>query len=160
MRPLVNCRVLFLLFLFWPIRAAGAEEIWSLQITNPKTEKILWETAVRPGDSFTLDYVHSSDHTPVQDRFRIGEDGGIVLEEERYLWSGAGLDSHPPDGTLDYTGRWTRVRLHRAFPRFLLRVGEVAGHRLTVNGKTLPLLGIAKGRERVWIHVTKNSNPK
>jgi hypothetical protein len=50
----------------------------------------------------------------------------------------------------------TRVIMHRPFPRFLLRVGEVANHILTIHGQAVPLLSIAKGRESVWIRVKRN----
>jgi hypothetical protein len=46
--------------------------------------------------------------------------------------------------------------MRRPFPRFLLRVGEVANHILTIHDQRVPLLSIARGRESVWIRVTGN----
>ena len=118
---------------------------------------MLWESAVKRGDFFTIEYRHSSDHTPVRDQFTINDDGEIVLIAESYRWYGAGLESHPDVGKTDFSGEWTRVRMRRVFPRFLLRVGEVASHVLTIHGQKLPLLSIARGRESVSISATKTS---
>ncbi|MBU1965680.1 MAG: DUF1850 domain-containing protein [Proteobacteria bacterium] len=147
--------------MFLPLAASAfagsaAEQGLTFQIVRTAGEEVLWESPVKPGDYFTIDYRHSSDNTPVHDLFQIGSDGLIVLIEESYRWYGAGLESHPDVGKTDFTGEWTRVRMRRAFPRFLLRVGEVADHVLTIHGRKLPLLSIARGRESVWIRVTGN----
>lgn len=126
----------------------------TFQIVRTTDEGVLWESPVKAGDSFLIEYRHSSDHTPVRDLFTIGGCGEIVLVEESYLWYGAGLESHPDVGKIDFSGDWTRVRLNRPFPRFLLRVGEAANHVLTLHGRAIPLLSIAKGRESIWIRVT------
>ena len=130
------------------------------QIVRTEGEKVLWEAAARPGDHFTIEYRHSSDHTPVRDLFRIGEDGEIVLIEESYRWFGAGLESHPDAGEIDFSGDWTRVRLNRPFPRFLLRVGKIANQIMTFQGRDVPLLSISKGGDSVWIRATKNASSR
>jgi hypothetical protein len=86
----------------------------------------------------------------------IGEEGEIILIEESYLWYGAGLESHPNAGKTSFSGDWTRVRMKRTFPRFLLRVGEVANHVLTIHGIRIELAAIARERESVWIRTTKS----
>jgi hypothetical protein len=129
-----------------------------LQIVRTAGEEVLWESPVKRGDSFTIDYRHSSDHTPVRDIFRIGDEGEIVLIEERFRWHGAGLESHPAAGHIDFPEGWTRVRMHRTLPRFLIRVGEVANHTLTFRGREIPLLSIAKGRDSLWIRVTRRAD--
>ncbi len=135
---------------------SAAEQGLTFQIV--RTAEVLWESAVKRGDFFTIEYRHSSDHTPVRDQFTINDDGEIVLIAESYRWYGAGLESHPDVGKTDFSGEWTRVRMRRVFPRFLLRVGEVASHVLTIHGQKLPLLSIARGRESVWIRTTKSVN--
>lgn len=135
---------------------SAAEQGLTFQIVRTAGEEVLWESPVKRGDFFTIEYRHSSDHTPVRDLFTIDGDGGIVLIEESYRWHGAGLESHPDVGKTDFSGEWTRVRMRRVFPRFLLRVGEVADHVLTIHGRKLPLLSIARRRESVWIRVTGN----
>ncbi len=134
----------------------SAEERLAFQIVRTVGEEVLWEFPVEPGDQFTIEYRHSSDHTPVLDLFMIGKAGEIILVEESYLWYGAGLEFHPDVGETSFSGDWTRVRMQRTFPRFLLRVGEVANHVLTLHGIRIELLSICKGRESVWIRTTKS----
>lgn len=140
-----------------PFAGVAAEESLTFQVVSAVGEEVLWESPVKQGDRFTIEYRHSSDHTPVRDLFTIGDEGEIVLIEESYLWYGAGLESHPDVGKTDFSGDWTRVQMHRVFPRFLLRVGEVANHVLTINSQKISLLSIARGRESVWIRVKKGA---
>jgi hypothetical protein len=141
------------------VAGAGDKNLF-LQVVRPQEDVVLWESPVRQGECFTIDYRHSSDHTPVHDVFRIAEDAEIVLIEESYRWYGAGLAFHPADGTMDTSGGWTRVLLNRKFPHFLLRVGEVANHVLSINGRSMPLLQIAEGREQVWIRTMRKTETK
>jgi len=155
------CRILCLLLTLLSLAGQApaafcAEGSMTFQIVRTVGEEVLWESPVKRGDFFTIEYRHSSDHTPVRDLFTIGDEGEIILIEESYLWYGAGLESHPDVGKTDFSGEWTRVRLHRPFPRFLLRVGEVANHVLTLHGRDVPLLSIAGRRESVWIRTTKS----
>lgn len=156
-------RILCLLLSLLPLAGQAPAVLYAeggiiFQIVRTAGEEVLWESPVESGDYFTIDYRHSSDHTPVHDLFQIGSDGQIVLIEESYRWYGAGLESHPDVGKTDFSGEWTRVRLQRPFPRFLLRVGEVANHVLTLHGRDVPLLSIAKGGDSIWIRATKSVN--
>ncbi|MBU2226057.1 MAG: DUF1850 domain-containing protein [Pseudomonadota bacterium] len=154
----IICLLLTLLSLAGQAAAVGpTEESLTFQVVRAVGEEVLWESPVKRGDRFTIEYRHSSDHTPVRDLFTIGDKGEIILIEESYLWYGAGLESHPDVGKTDFSGDWTRVRMHRVFPRFLLRVGEVADHVLTIHGQEVPLLSIAKGRDSVWIRTKKGA---
>jgi len=130
----------------------------TFQIVRTNGEQVLWESSAKPGDRFTINYRHSSDHTPVRDLFTIGVEGEIILIEESYRWYGAGLESHPDVGKIDFSGDWTRVRLYRSFDQFLLRIGRVANQVLTFQGRDVPLLSISKGGDSVWIRTTKNAN--
>ena len=157
------CRILCLLLIILSLAGQApavlcAEESMTFQIVRTVGEEVLWESPVKRGDLFTIEYRHSSDHTPVRDLFTISDEGEIILIEESYLWYGAGLESHPDVGKTDFSGEWTRVRMHRPFPRFLLRVGEVANHILTLHGRDVPLLSIAKGGDSIWIRTTKSVN--
>lgn len=129
----------------------------NLQIVRTKGEEILWEASAKPGDYFTIEYQHSSDHTPVRDLFTIGDHGEIILIEESYRWYGAGLESFPGVGEIDLSGDWTRVRMHRSLPYFFLRIGRIANHILTFKGQDVPLLSIGTGGDSVWIRTTKSA---
>ncbi|MBA4397324.1 MAG: hypothetical protein C0394_08080 [Syntrophus sp. (in: bacteria)] len=134
-----------------------AEGNLTFQIVRTAGEEVLWESPVQRGDEFTITYRHSSDHTPVRDLFLIGAKGEIVLIEESYRWHGAGLESHPGVGHTTFSEGWTRVRMHRVIPRFLLRVGEVANHTLVIHDQSVPLLSISRGKDSIWIRVTQKA---
>lgn len=135
--------------------AAGAESVGlRLEVVRRADGHVLWAHPVQAGENFTIDYRHSSDHTPVLDIFHVTAEGTLVLIEERFDWYGSGLEFHP-SAEISFSGSQTRVRLHRPFAEIPLRVGEVAGHGLTVQGMRLPLLSIAKGRESIWIRIAR-----
>jgi hypothetical protein len=125
-----------------------------LEVVRIATGRVLWEHPIHEGDRFTIDYRHSSDHTPVHDIFQVSGEGKIVLIEEDYQWYGAGLEFNSAAAEISLADKETRVRLHRVFPQLRLRVGEVANHVLTVDHERVPLLSIAEGRESLWIRTT------
>lgn len=133
------------------LRAESARML--LEIVRRADDQVLWALPVQAGDSFTIDYRHSSDHTPVHDVFQVTAEGTFVLTEERFDWYGSGLEFHP-SADITFSGSQTRVRLHRLFPQIPLRVGEVAQHVLTVHRTRLPLLSIANGRESICIRIS------
>lgn len=135
--------------------SSGAESVClRLEVVRRADGHVLWAHPVQAGEKFTIDYRHSSDHTPVLDIFQIAADGTLVLIEERFDWYGSGLEFHP-SADISFSGAQTRVRLHRPFAEIPLRVGEVAGHGLTLQGMRLPLLSIAKGRESICIRIAR-----
>ncbi len=156
MRGIIPLLLITLILAGTASAAPCTEGCLTFQIVRTADEEAIWESPVKAGEAFLIEYRHSSDHTPIRDLFTIGDCGEIVLVEESYLWYGAGLESHPDVGKIDFSGDWTRVRLNRPFPRFLLRVGETANHVLTLHGQAIPLLSIAKGKESLWIRVTGN----
>jgi len=149
---------LFLLILWVPGSAAPAESgALYLQVVKPPEGLVLLEFHVKDGDLFYIDYVHSSDHTPVHDIFQVHGDT-IVLAEERFDWYGSGLESLSHDGArIVLEEGATRVFLNREFPRLLLRVGRVAGHVITCQGKSYPLLSVAEGGDQVWIRLVRKN---
>ena len=135
------------------VGAAGMQ----LEVVRVASGRVLWEHSIQEGDRFTIDYRHSSDHTPVHDIFQIAGEGKIVLIEEDYQWYGAGLEFNPAAADISFADKETRVRLHRVFPQLRLRVGEVAGHVLTVDHERVPLLSIAAGRESLCIRTVRKA---
>jgi len=153
--PLRIIYILFLLIQLLNVPVLSAESNLHLQVVGQPEGKVLLEFQVETGDLFYIDYVHSSDHTPVHDIFRIDE-GGIVLIEENFDWYGSGLESLTNAGArVCLAGDKTRVFLNRKFPMFLLRVGRVAGHVITYKDNRVPLLSIARGGDSVWIRLVK-----
>lgn len=154
--PLRIIYTLLLLILLLPVPVcSAAKDTLHLEVVGQPEGRVLLDFQVEAGDLFYIDYVHSSDHTPVHDIFQIDE-GGIVLIEEDFDWYGSGLESVSNAGAkVSLSGDKTRVFLHRECPRFLLRVGRVAGHVITYKENRIPLLSIAKGGDSVWIRLVK-----
>jgi len=149
------CLVLWLGIL--PGRALASQNS-TLQLVHRKENHVLCSFPIRPGEEFILSYRHSSDHTPVVDRFQVTSKGRIVLLEERFAWYGAGLAFHPQED-IDISQPWTRIRLHRPMDPFYLRVGRVAGHQLHIRDQTIFLLDIAPGGSCLWIRVRAKGDP-
>ncbi len=55
---------------FLPARSAAATLVGCAAGGQQRQRPGLWEHPVQAGDTFTIDYRHSSDHTPVHDLFR------------------------------------------------------------------------------------------
>ena len=141
---------LILLYLI-PSDAAGSNRL-VLQIVAVPDNGVLWESTVITGDRFYLDYVHSSDHTPIHDVFEVGRHGEIILIEEDFRWYGAGLEFHP-QADITFADEGTRVRLHRIFPNFLLRVGRIADHKISYRNTVIPLKALAQGGSLIRIRI-------
>jgi hypothetical protein len=69
-----------------------------LQFYSEKQGRVIKEYKVERGDKFYLDYIHSSEKTPIHDIFQIDENANIVLLEEQYHWYAVGLESNPGMG--------------------------------------------------------------
>ena len=152
-------RVIYILFLLISMLHASVcmaeTDNLHLQVVGQPEGRVLLEFQVAAGDLFYIDYVHSSDHTPVHDIFQMNE-SGIVLIEEDFDWYGSGLESvSNAAAKVSLSGDKTRVFLHRECPRLLLRVGRVAGHVITYKESRIPLLSITKGGDSVWIRLVK-----
>ncbi len=136
------------------VMASDGPVDWRLEVVRRSDGLVLWDHPVRVGACFTLDYVHSSDHTPVHDLFAVGAGGELVLIEERFDWYGSGLEFHPT-AEIRFCEEGTRVRLNRSFSFLALRVGQVAGQVLTVHQTRLPLLKVAKPMESVCLRIAR-----
>jgi len=128
---------------------------FSLRIENIDRTELL-QLPFKKGEYFYFQYIHSSDHTPIQDTFQISPEGQLVLIEEAFLWYGAGLefqDHNDIQVTLD--GKWSRVRLNRVFPELVIRVGRVAGQRFVYQNHTIPLDHLARPGECLILSVSR-----
>lgn len=140
--------LVFLFIFFSPNLKAQGPGFFSLRLESRETQKVLLELPIQTGEFLHYQYFHSSDHTPVRDTFRVGEEGKLILIEEAFLWHGAGLEfqSHG-EAKLSYAGPWTRVQLNRVFRQLPIRVGRIAQQSLTVRGQTYRLDGLGKPGE-------------
>lgn len=146
---------LFMMVVFVSSPCKGEEAApYVVYVENAARGEVLMNVPVREGDRFFLDYLHSSDKTPVHDVFEISREGEMILIEENFSWHGAGLEF------MNWEGAWItseenkiRVRLNRPFPFLLLRVGRIANHTLHFPDRVVPLKEIARGGEllKIWV---------
>jgi hypothetical protein len=153
---LMACMAIWLGMQSEPVSAA--DHSYHLELVHRTQKTVLCSYPVKPGQEFSLHYTHSSDHTPIVDRFQVTSGGNIVLVEEKFAWYGAGLAFHPRDN-IDLSKTWTRTRMHRQMDPFYLRVGRVAGHILRLQGQMIALQDLAPGGTSLWLRVRPEGEP-
>ena len=103
--------------------------------------RVLLREPVRPGDTFVLSYVHSSEHVPVRGVFRIEADHSFTVIETAFGGFGPGLPALKPGDDWEVregmiVAREPGVRL----PDLTVRVLPITRHRLsTPGGRSLDL---------------------
>ncbi|MFP4034869.1 MAG: DUF1850 domain-containing protein [Desulfovermiculus sp.] len=127
-----------------PGAAVPADHSYRLEIVHRTQKIVLRSYPVEPGEEFCLHYTHSSDHTPIVDRFQVTSKGQLVLVEEKFAWYGSGLAFHPREN-IDLSKTWTQTHMYRHMDPFYLRVGRVAGHNLHIQDQVIALQDIAPG---------------
>jgi hypothetical protein len=76
----------------------GALLLWGgppqhhLELRRADSGEVVLQVPVRPGDTVRMGYTHSSDATPVEQGYRVLDDGRLALAWEKYCWYGAGLE--------------------------------------------------------------------
>lgn len=150
--------LLFAATFFSFVSVATSQEHTLKLIKQPENEVIM-AFSLNAEDRFFLDYIHSKDKTPVHDVFHISKKGKLVLIEEHYEWYGAGLAFHSEGiGQIKFENDGTRVVLNRELDQFLLRVGRIANHTLTIKSEEIPLISIAHGGDLIEFVVDIHNN--
>lgn len=123
-----------------------------------KEDRVIKEVRVKPGDRFTLSYIHSYNKTPVYETFLVTKKGEIILKETEYSWQGAGLqDTYPIRGIWGYKdGNVYISEINTILMEIPLRVGIMANHKFIYNDKIIPLSLIAEGGELIIIKVNRH----
>ena len=154
MTALVLALALLLPLPSWP--GESADNLLLQILLHPEGD-LLRQVPVRPGDLFRLEYIHSSDGTPVRDIFRVEKDGHFVILEEHYLWYGAGLESHP-QAIISFDGDCTRVTVNRNLQQLLLRIGRVSNQVILLGDTRIALAELAPGGRLILIRI-RIANP-
>lgn len=128
-----------------------------LQIFSLKQERILREFPVHEGDEFRLEYIHSSEKTPIYDFFEINNSGSIILTEERFDWYAVGLESHSEYEEVEilFDGRQTRVILNRVFETLPIRVGWIANQVIFIQQEKLVLKELTAPGDLLQISIVR-----
>lgn len=131
-----------------------ARPVEVLEIRSARDGALLLRTALPSSGTFELRYTHSWDKTPVWEVFGSDGRGNLLLVEEDYLWMGAGLDFQPA-ADFDFQGGRVRVRRNRILGELRLAVGAVAGHRLALGGKEVPLTRMVPPGTKVLLRLRR-----
>jgi len=139
-----------------PAQAApvdGAETAtWRVVVVDLATGEELWSAAAQAGDPVWYTYTHSADKTPVQSLLRVSPVDGLVLELERYLWYGAGLEFRADRGVV-LDGEWVVVHANRVIGRLVLRVAGTVEQEIIVGPQRTTLGQLAAYGSRVALEV-------
>lgn len=157
---------LFLLFTIWLQPALGfsadCQDFGSqLVVSNFSTAAVIASLKVKPGDRFTIRYIHSIDKTPIFEEFRLDRDEGLVLEKTWFTMFGAGLGHWAGHGHLSQSSKWITIEgIEQPLDSFILRIGALSvGHTIIYHEQTINLSRLAPGvRALIEFKPGKQSN--
>ena len=129
-----------------------------LILENPEDKTRYAEYEMKIGDTFSIEFIHSVNKSPVTDYFEI-QDDGIYGVKTVYYGFGAGVPTELEEGqTLEYGDdgsmiiSGTRVKMKD----LIYRVGTVSDHILTLaNGRKISLRDLCGRSSRVCFRYEK-----
>jgi len=96
-----------------------------LRVTPVEKADPMLVLPLKPGERFTLRYMHSVENAPIWETHSVDREGRIYIEEERYLKFGAGMGRMPGIGRMVRRGPYEVVEnMHMATGDFVLRIGS------------------------------------
>ena len=123
-----------------------------LLVVDSKANRVLLRTPVRPGDSFTLSYLHSVAKSRVTGTFEVTRDYEISVKETTFGSFGPGLPDVRPGDDYEVKGGVIRLKnLSQTFPELSFFVHPYTEHRLEIGGRTLDLSKEVEAGGRVSI---------
>jgi len=147
--------VAVLLCLLSSVPPAGAGKGPDLVVRTYEHGREWVRIPVQYGQIFSIHYIHSVDHFPITEVFRVAPGVGIVLVETYFTMFGAGLGYWPGHGKLTQRGRWIVIEnIEDPVGRFILRIGaKTVAHTLKVGEFSVNLSDLAAGK-RVEVFVS------
>lgn len=155
MKTYIRSQFLILLVLSMFVSTSAYGQAYELQIERVRDKRILWTHKIEKTDEFLLKYTHSVDGTPVEERYRCGEDNAIIVDNTRFKMIGAGIEFHPHAGIFKLDDGWITVsQINRRIERYLLRVGKIARPKIVIHDETVDLLNITSNGDLLEIKIT------
>jgi len=125
-----------------------------LLVFDAKANRALLRTPVRPGDSFTLSYLHSVAKSRVTGAFEVTTAYEISVRETTFGSFGPGLPDVRPGDDYEVKDGVIRLKnLSQTFPELSFFVHPYTEHRLEIGGRTLDLSKEVEAGGRVAITV-------
>ncbi len=124
-----------------------------LLVLDAKANRILLRANVRPGDRFTLSYLHSVAKSRVAGAFEVTPAYEISVRETTFGSFGPGLPDVRPGDDYEVKGGLIRLKVNQAIPGLFFAVYPYTEHRLEVGDRTLDLSKEVEAGGRVAITV-------
>ena len=124
-----------------------------LLVVDSKANRILLRAVVRPGDSFTLSYLHSVAKSRVTGAFKVTPAYEISVRETTFGSFGPGLPDVRPGDDYEVKGGLIRLKVNQTIPGLFFAVYPYTEHRLEIGGRTLDLSKVVVAGSRVAITV-------
>lgn len=125
-----------------------------LIVLEPGSDRILLRAPVRPGDRFTLSYLHSVAKSRVTGTFEVTPDHRLAVRETAFGSFGPGLPEVRPGDDFEVGRGMIRVRSRdRVLGELSVFVHPFTDHRLEVAGQMLDLSRAVPAGSRVRIGV-------
>lgn len=113
---------LFMAFAVMAVCPTGDVELRVTPVTGKTPLLVL---PLKPGERFTLHYIHSVEQAPIWEVHSVDAAGRIFVEEERYRKFGAGMGKMPGVGRYEMRGDVEVITdMHMPVGNFVLRVGS------------------------------------
>jgi hypothetical protein len=138
-------------FALWPARLA-------LTVTDESSGRTVLIKPVRPGETFSIRFIHSVHRTPVEEQFRITAEREMVLERVVYETYGVGNPSGPGPGEVFRmeNGKFMIAGINRHMTAIHQRIGQkTANHELVTDGQSMPLAAWSEPGSRVLLQVER-----
>lgn len=133
------------------LRNAG----WYLTLSNGNTGEFYARYPLKNSETFGITFIHSVNATPVTDYYSVDKDGSITLQSTVYYDFGAGVPYDLNDGeelSIDReAGSMTISGINRVIPNFLIFVGTVSDHTLSIGGDEVSLRDLCGRNAKVRI---------
>ena len=135
----------YALFLVAVLTAAGFVPVPILEIRDARQGKTVFAQRISPGASFSLEFIHSVEKSPVTDFFRVDGDYRIVLYETAFRSLNTGLPATLSEGErLARTEQGFRLSIpDRVIPEIQLWANRQYAGVLTIGSRRMPLSDLA-----------------
>ncbi len=114
----------------------------SLEVADEEKGEIYLTEPVDIGDTFSIEFIHSVNKSPVEDFYQIREDGIYVIKT-KYYGFGAGVQTELEDGQrLEYEDNGSSMvitGIDRSMDDLQYIVGTVSDHVLRINNQEISL---------------------
>jgi hypothetical protein len=112
---------------------------------------------IKPGDEFTVKWIHSVELTPWEETFKIAKDYEIILDRTRFQQFGAGVPDNAGTKTEIKDGYITFSGIDQKMDMIPYGISSFAKHRFLFKNKPYYLYDLVKDGDRINFFTDKYS---